>query len=73
MVTACNGEALEQMKQTSSDLVLLAYRVPQMIGSRLSLEIKLINPDIPIILVSGHALLPPEEMTYQGFIGTPMM
>ena len=63
VVTACNGEALERMKQTSSDLVLLAYRMPQMIGSTLSQEIKQINPDIPIILVSGHTLLPPEEMT----------
>ena len=26
VVTACNAEALERMKQTSSDLVLLAYR-----------------------------------------------
>jgi CheY-like chemotaxis protein len=64
VVTACNGEALERMKRTSSDLVLLAYRMPQMMGSKLPREIKQINPDIPIILVSGHTLLPPEEMTY---------
>jgi CheY-like chemotaxis protein len=63
VVTACNGEALEQMKQTSSDLVLLAYRMPQMMGFKLPREIKQINPDIPIILVSGHTLLPSEEMT----------
>lgn len=64
VVTACNGEALERMRQTSSDLVLVAYRMPQMIGSKLPREIKHINPDIPIILVSGHTLLPAEEMTY---------
>jgi CheY-like chemotaxis protein len=64
VVTVCNGEALERMRQTSSDLVLLAYRMPQMIGSTLPREIKQINPDIPIILVSGHTLFPPEEMTY---------
>ena len=64
VVTACNGEALERMKRTSSDLVLLAYRMPQMMGSKLPREIKQINPDIPIILVFGHTLLPSEEMTY---------
>ncbi len=64
VVTVCNGEALERMRQTSSDLVLLAYRIPQMIGSKLPREIKQINPKIPIILVSGHTLFPPEEMTY---------
>jgi CheY-like chemotaxis protein len=64
VVTACNGEALERMKQISSDLVLVAYRMPQMIGSKLPREIKQINPDIPIILVSGHTLLPSEDMTY---------
>jgi CheY-like chemotaxis protein len=64
VVTACNGEALELMRQTSSDLVLVAYRMPQKIGSKLPREIKQINRDIPIILVSGHTLLPPEEMTY---------
>ena len=64
VVTACNGEALERMRQISSDLVLVAYRMPQMIGSRLPREIKQINPDIPIVLISGHTLLPPEDMTY---------
>ena len=38
VVTACNAEALERMKQTSSDLVLLAYRTPQMIGSKLTAQ-----------------------------------
>jgi hypothetical protein len=29
VVTACNAQALERMKQISADLVLLAYRTPQ--------------------------------------------
>ena len=70
VVTVCNGEALERMRQSSSDFVLLAYRMPQMIGSNLPREIKQMNPDIPIILVSGHTLFPPEEMTYvNAYIG----
>jgi CheY-like chemotaxis protein len=43
---------------------LMAYRLPQMIGSTLPREIKQINPDIPIIVVSGHTLLPSEEITH---------
>ena len=62
--TACNAEALERMKQTSSDLVLLAYRTPQMIGSKLTRDIKQLNPDIPILVFSGHTLLAPEELAY---------
>ena len=64
VVTACNAEALERMQQTSSDLVLLAYRTPQMMGSRLPREIKQLNPDIPILLISGHPLLASEELTH---------
>jgi CheY-like chemotaxis protein len=64
VITACNAEALERMKQTSSDLVLLAYRTPQMIGSKLTRDIKQLHPDIPILLISGHTILAPEELTY---------
>jgi CheY-like chemotaxis protein len=70
VVTACNGEALERMKHTSSDLVLLAFRKPQMIGSKLTRDIKQLNPDIPILLVSGHTLLASEELTHvSAFVG----
>jgi CheY-like chemotaxis protein len=64
VVTACNAEALERMKQTSSDLVLLAYRMPQMVGSQLTREIKQLNPDIQILLICGHTLLASEELTH---------
>ncbi len=64
VVTAFNGEVLERMRQTLPDLVLLAYRMPLMMGSKLPRDIKQINADIPIILVSGQTLLPSEEMTY---------
>jgi CheY-like chemotaxis protein len=64
VVTACNAEALERMKQTSSDMVLVAYRTPQMIGSKLTRDIKQLNPEIPILLISGHTLLASEELTY---------
>jgi CheY-like chemotaxis protein len=64
VVTACNAEALERMQQTSADLVLLAYRTPQMIGSKLTRDIKQLDPEIPIVLISGHASLAADELTY---------
>ena len=70
VVTAFNGEMLERMRQALPDLVLLAYRMPLMMGSKLPREIKQLNADIPIILVSGQTLLPSEEMTYvNAYIG----
>jgi hypothetical protein len=35
-----------------------------MIGSKLTREIKQLNPDIAILLISGHTLLASEELTY---------
>jgi CheY-like chemotaxis protein len=70
VVPACNAEALERMKQTSADLVLLAYRMPQMIGSTLTRDIRQLDPEIPILLISGHTSLASEELTYvNAFVG----
>ncbi len=62
VVTDCTGEALERMKQTPSDLVLLAYRVSR--GSKLSRKTKQLNPDVPIVLVSGHTVLASGQSAY---------
>jgi CheY-like chemotaxis protein len=64
MVIACNtGEALERMERNAFGLVLLTYRLPRMISFKLAREIKRFSPGTPIILVSGHALVAPEELT----------
>jgi two-component system response regulator GlrR len=65
VVTACNvSEALERMERTAFDLVLVTYRLPRMISFKLAREIKRLGPGTPIILISGHTLLVPEELTY---------
>jgi len=65
MVIACNtGEALERMERNAFGLVLLTYRLPRMISFKLAREIKRLSPGTPIILVSGHTLMAPEELTY---------
>ena len=45
-------------------LVLLVYRMPKMIGSKLAQEIKQVSPGTPIILVSGQTVLAPDELPY---------
>ena len=65
VVTACNaGDALERMEQSAFNLVLLTYRLPRMISFKWAREIKRRSPGTPIILVSGHTLLAPDELTY---------
>ena len=58
------GEALERMQQSGCDLVLVNYRMLKMIGSDPILAIKRFSPGTPIILISGHALLPPQEFSH---------
>jgi CheY-like chemotaxis protein len=58
------GKASERMGRKAFDLVLLTYRLPRTISFKLAREIKRLSPGTPIILVSGHNLLAPEELTY---------
>src|ERR1700752_2164122 len=57
-------EALESMEQNTFDLILLAYRLPRMIGSRVARDLKRRRPGTPVILISGHTLWEPEELTH---------
>jgi CheY-like chemotaxis protein len=58
------GEALERMQQSGCDLVLVNYRMLKMIGSDPILAIKRFSPGTPIVLISGYALLPPQELSH---------
>ena len=58
------GEALERMQQSGCDLVLVNYRMLKMIGSDPILAIKRFSPGTPIVLISGYALLRPQELSH---------
>jgi CheY-like chemotaxis protein len=58
------GEALERMQQSGCDLVLVNYRMLKMIGSDPILAVKRFSPGTPIVLISGYALLPPQELSH---------
>jgi CheY-like chemotaxis protein len=57
-------EAVALCKQTYFDLALLDYEMPLMSGSQLAQEIKFLVPDVPVVMISGRASLPPSELAF---------
>ena len=57
-------EALSRCRKIYFDLALLDYQMPSLTGSQLALEIKLLVPDVPIVLLSGHAVLPSADLVF---------
>jgi two-component system, cell cycle sensor histidine kinase and response regulator CckA len=78
VMTASNGrEALEiySKEQTSIDLVVLDLIMPQMGGERCFEELIKINPQVRVIVSSGHSLTPEEQdrlgISAKGFVNKP--
>ena len=57
-------EALSLCRRTYFDLALLDYEMPVMSGSRLAQEVKFLVPDVPVVLISARAALPPAELAF---------
>jgi len=55
-------EALSRIGKNSFDLFLLDYQMPHLTGSQLALKLKRTKPDVPVVLISGLAALPPFEL-----------
>lgn len=65
MITAADPlEALRRCKDISFDLALVDYQMPSLTGSQLAQEIKCLDPDIPVVLISGYTVLPAAEMIF---------
>ncbi|HKD01921.1 MAG TPA: response regulator [Terriglobales bacterium] len=56
--------ALEQAKKKEFDLALLDYQMPRMKGTELARELKRMDSGVPVVLISGLAGLPSEELTF---------
>ena len=52
------------MRQSACDLVLVNYRMLKMIGTDPILAIKRLSAGAPIVLISGYAVLPPQELRH---------
>jgi len=57
-------EARQIAETTSFDLALLDYAMPKMLGTELAKEIRIVEPHVPIVVMSGLASLPDEELLY---------
>jgi CheY-like chemotaxis protein len=59
IVAASASEALAALCEHPFDLVITDYAMPQMTGLQLAGEIAARRPDLPIVLATGYAELPP--------------
>jgi len=64
-------EALKAMEANGYDLVITDHAMPQMTGAQLSAAIRARWPEIPIILATGYAELPPDADPGLPRIGKP--
>lgn len=54
-IVAVDGlDGLEKFKENQPNIVITDIRMPNMSGNEMIDEIKTIDPDIPVIVVSGH-------------------
>ena len=62
VIPAASGvEALEILRSRRVDLVLTDLLMPGMTGQELAREVKLLKPEIPVVLFSGVNEMPPEN------------
>ena len=58
------AEALALCRRCSFDLALLDYEMPVMNGASLAREIKLLMPDLPVVLISGRTEIAAAELEF---------
>ncbi len=57
-------EALDRSRKVAFDVALLDYQMPGMSGTQLARELKQIDADLPVVLISGLAALPSDELAF---------
>jgi CheY-like chemotaxis protein len=58
------AEAVENVRKLRFDVVLVDYQMPVISGPELAQKIKAIHPDVPIVMLSGCAVLPDLELLW---------
>lgn len=56
--------AVEYIHSQSFSLALLNYQMEEMTGAQLAQEIRALDPELPIVLMSGMSSLPAGELAY---------
>jgi len=52
------AQALELLNEVHFDLLITDHAMPKMTGAQLALEVRRMQPDLPVLLVSGYAEIP---------------
>jgi two-component system repressor protein LuxO len=53
-IVSTGRDAIESLKQREPDLILLDLRLPDMTGMDVLSQVKLTNPDVPVIFMTAH-------------------
>jgi CheY-like chemotaxis protein len=64
ITTADPAEAIGKFRELRFDAVLVDYQMPVVSGPELALKMKAIHPDVPVVMLSGCAVLPDLELLW---------
>jgi CheY-like chemotaxis protein len=64
ITTADLAEAIENFRKVRLDVVLVDYQMPVISGPELAQKMKAIHPEVPIVMLSGCAVLPDLELPW---------
>jgi CheY-like chemotaxis protein len=64
ITTADPAEAIENFRKLRFDVVLVDYQMPVISGPELAQRMKAIHPEVPIVMLSGCAVLPDLELLW---------
>ncbi len=62
-MAASGEEAIEALKKARQDVVILDMKMPGMDGNQTLAEIRKIDPDLPVIMLTGHGTLDSAKMS----------
>ena len=64
ITTANPVDAIREFRKLPFDAALIDYRMPIMSGPDLAVEMKTLRPNVPVVMLSGCAILPDRELLY---------
>ncbi|MEA3354831.1 MAG: response regulator [Campylobacterota bacterium] len=65
-------DGLEQFKENQPNIVLSDIRMPNMSGNDMVDEMKSINPNIPVIVITGHGRLMKKDIKADAVLEKPI-
>ncbi|RJR50126.1 MAG: response regulator [Desulfobacteraceae bacterium] len=65
-MAASGEEAIEALKKARQDVVILDMKMPGMDGNQTLLEIRKIDPDLPVIMLTGHGTMDSAKKSLKG-------